>query len=242
MPLSDQDSYNSFVQRGLDTQPETVSGNYITIVAGPPQLGLMGSTAVATPTTRLDDLVYPVGVIQNFNLGQNRNFSRIFELGSDRSYFIPGRTVGQVGLSRVHYHGPSLLRVLYAYFVDIVPPTQVDWLWPNVGAMRTLNPHDVRVSPGYDNLLLNLASDMFAQPIGLGFFVRDSSLQTLGAFYLERCYIPSSTWATDAMGTLVQESVALQYERLVPIKVRSIPLITGISGSSIPARVAATVT
>jgi len=203
------------------------AGNFITICAGPPRLGVLGGTAIATPTTRMDDLVFPIGVIQNFNLGQNRNFSRIFELGSDRSYFIPGRTVGQVGLSRVHYHGPSLLRVLYAYFQDVVPPTTIDWMWANVGAMRAANPHDVIVSPGYENLFLNLASDMFAQPVGLAFFVRDADLNTLGAFYLEACVVPSSTWATDAMGTIIQESVALQYERLVPIKVRAVPLVTG---------------
>lgn len=235
MPLSDQQPYTQYVQRGMD-DGKYVAGNFVTLCVGPPRLGTIGGATIGTPTTRMDDLVYPVGVIQNFNLGQNRNFSRIFELGSDRSYFIPGRTVGQVGLSRVHYHGPSLLRVLYAYYQDLIPPTQVDWLWPNVGAMRNANPHDVIVSPGYENLFLNLSSDLFAQPFGAAFFVRDANLQTMGAFYLEHCVIPNHTWATDAMGTIIQESVALQYERLIPIKVRQVPLITGIQTAPVAAR------
>ncbi|NMC34555.1 MAG: hypothetical protein GYA36_19200 [Veillonellaceae bacterium] len=234
MPFSDQSPYTQYVQRGL-IDGQFVAGNFVTLCVGPPRLTSLGASALGPTTTSLDDLIFPVGVIQNFNLGQSRTFNRIFEIGSDRSYFISGRTFGQIGLSRVHYYGPSLLRLLYAYYRNVLPPEEVDWLWPNLGAQRMANPHDVIVSPGYENLFLNLASDLFGQPVGLGFFVRDSNMQSLGAFYCEACVIPNHTWATDAMGVIIQESVGIQYERLIPIKIRVVPLVKGDATSNISA-------
>ena len=173
--------------------------------------------------------MYPIGVTQNINHSQNKTFMRIWELGSERSYFIGGRTVGQLALSRVYYHGASLLRVLYAYYQDLIGAVQVPWVYPNVGAANMPNPHDVIVPPGYENLFLNLASDLFNQPIGLLVYMRDSNLDTIGAVYLEACYIPNHTWATDAQGTIVQETAAIQYERVIPVNVSAVSLISGLA-------------
>lgn len=235
MPFSDQSPYTEYVQRGL-VDGNFVTGNLVTLCVGPPRLASLGAAAVgAGVQAQLDDLIFPIGVVQNFNLGQTRTFNRIFELGSDRSYFIAGRTFGQIGLSRVHYHGASLLRMMYAYYRNVLPPETVDWMWPNLGALDMANPHDVIVSPGHENLFLNLASDLFTQPIGLGFFVRDTNMNSLGAFYAEGAVIPNHTWATDAMGVIIQESAGVQFERLVPIRIRVLPLITGNESPSVAA-------
>jgi hypothetical protein len=207
-----------------------VTGAYTGIFAGPPRLSSVGGAlsigaAVASPPTG-NQIVYPVGITQSFSLSQNRQFARIFELGSERSYFIGGRTIGQVGLSRVMYHGPSMLRVLYAYYQDLVPPTVVPAVFPNVGASAMPNPHDVVVPPGYENFFINLASDLFLQPVGLLVILRDTNQDTYGAFYLESCVIPNITTATDAQGVVMQESAALQFENLVPIATRTIALVT----------------
>lgn len=171
--------------------------------------------------------MFPIGVIQNFNLSHNRQFNRIFEIGSERSFFISGRTVGQLGLSRVAYYGPSLLRVLYAYYQDLFPPTVVTSVIgaQNIGALTVANPHDVKIAAGYENLYLNLASDLFNQPMGLMCYFRDSNEDTFGAVYMEACYIPSHTIATDAQGTVIQENAAIQFERLMPIAVSAMPLV-----------------
>lgn len=207
-----------------------LSGAYVGVFAGPPRLASVGGAislgaALSSPATA-SQVVYPVGITQNLNLSHNRQFSRIFELGSERSYFISGRTVGQLGMSRVLYHGPSVLRTLYAYYQDTIPTTLVPSVFPNVGAASMPNPHDVIIPPGYENFYANLASDLFSQPIGLLIVVKDSNQDTYGAFYLESCYIPNHTFATDAQGVIIQESVAVQFELLVPIATKSIELIT----------------
>lgn len=204
------------------------SGAFTMIAAGPPRLTAVGgSTAAGTAMTGSNgNWALPIGIVQNFSLSQNKNFARFWELGSERSYFIAGRSVAQAGFGRVLYNGPSLLRMMYAFYNDIVPPTLV----PTFGvdakvSAGVANQHDVKIPAGYENIYLNLASDLFSQPCGLLVYMKDSNETTLGACYLEETYIPSHSIATDAQGVVIQEQVSLQPERVVPIAVSSVALI-----------------
>lgn len=227
--LSQWAPYNRYVQSGL-VDGQFINAAFTLLAAGPPRLANIGSLTFAGGALESgagDDIVFPLGIVQNFNLSHNRQFSRIFELGSERSFFISGRTMGQLGLSRILYHGPSLLRVLYAYYQDLIPPTTVPSVIgaDNIGAITTANPHDVKIPPGYENMYVNLASDLFAQPIGLMAYFRDSNEETYGSVYLEACYIPNHTISTDAGGTIVQENCAVQFERAMPVAVSAIALV-----------------
>jgi hypothetical protein len=88
------------------------------------------------------------------------------------------------------------------------------------------NPHDVIIPPGYENIFINLASDLFAQPIGLLMYIRDINQDPLGAMYFEACYLPNHTWQTDSQGVLIQESVAVQFERAVPVAISALTLFS----------------
>ena len=168
-------------------------------------------------------------MVQNFSLSHNRQFSRVFELGSERSYFVSGRTVGQIQLGRVMYHGPSILRALYAGFqaqsgAGVTVPA-FNSLQKMAGAYEgSINKHDVKIRPGFNNLYLNLASDMFSQPIGLLIKTLDSNENTIGAVYAEGCYIPNHSFSTDSQGLLVQEQVSIQFERIVPVRTNMVAL------------------
>jgi len=228
--FSDWSPYTGYVQAGL-VDGAYANAGFTMIAAGPPRLANIGGAAaiagaVAGNGQAANQIVYPVGIVQNFNMSHTRNFSRIFEIGSERSYFIAGRTVGQIGLGRVYYHGASLLRILYAYYQDLVPPTFVPAMFANAGADAMSNPHDVVIPPGYDNIYMNLASDLFAQPIGLLVYIRDINQETLGAIYFEACYLPNHSLSTDAQGVLIQEQVAVQFERAVPVQVAALSLIS----------------
>lgn len=227
--FSEWSPYTNFVQSGM-VDGAYVNAGFTLLAAGPPRIANIGgaanlASAVSGSGTGADQIVHPIGIVQNFNLSHTRQFSRIFEIGSERSYFIGGRTVGQLGLSRIYYHGASLLRVLYAYYQDLIPPTLVPAMWPNAGSQTMSNPHDVVIPPGYENIYLNLASDLFAQPIGIMMYIRDVNQDTLGAMYFEACYLPNHSWQTDSQGVLVQESVAVQFERGVPVGVSALSLI-----------------
>lgn len=215
--------HSQFVQSGL-TSGRTVNAQYNLLAAGPPALSTLGGAAGLAGSlqtaggTGANQLVYPMGMIQQFGVNQSTQLSRIFEIGSMRSYFISGRTVGQLSLARVYYHGATLLRLLYAYYQDLLPGIGVVPMFDNA-AGNMPNPHDVILPPGYENIYLNLASDLFSQPVGLMYYIRDTNMETIGAVYFENCYIPNHMLQTDAQNVMLQESVSLQYERIVPIAV-----------------------
>jgi hypothetical protein len=227
--VSEWKPYERYVQGGL-VDGQFLSAAFTMVAAGPPRLANIGGAAGAAATLSAEgsgrDWALPIGVVQNIGLSHNRNFSRFWELGSERSYFISGRTTGQLQLSRIMYHGPSLLRMLYGYYQDLIPPTVVPFVFANPGASTVANPHDVKIPPGYENIFLNLASDLFSQPIGLLMYLRDSNEDTVGAIYMEGAYVPSHQIATDAGGTVIQEAVSIQFERAVPVAVRGLALVS----------------
>jgi len=217
--------YNRYVQQGM-VDGAYASGAFTLISAGPPRI--TGATKLAEAGV----LTWPIGMVQNFSLSHNTQFNRIFEIGSERSYFVRGRTTGQISLGRVLYHGPSILRALYATFMDLnatESPGVLPLSAPQGGVAQaanlTPNKHDVKINPGYENLYLNLASDMFSNPIGLMIKTMDSNEKTIGIVYAEGCYIPNHSFSTDSQGLLVQEQVSIQFERLVPISVSMLGIV-----------------
>ena len=238
--LSSWAPYENHIQGGM-LDGRFMSAAFTLIAAGPPRLADAGNLASITAGGSSagdlalsvgSDIAMPIGVVQNFNLSHNRQFSRFFEIGSERSYFLSGRTFGQMSLSRIMYHGPSLLRMLYAYYADITPVTfgGFNAVFNTSLGEPFANRHDVVVPPGYDNVFLNLASDLFHQPIGLMMAFKDSNEATMSQAYLEGCFVPSHTLASDAQGTIIQESAQIQFERLVPIRVDAVALIAGVEG------------
>jgi hypothetical protein len=236
--LSEWRPYQYKVDSSAIQEGRFVSGAFTMLAAGPPRLSSIGGYLAAgldlgmeqanTQSSTNDanqNWALPIGVVQNFNLSQNRNLARFWELGSERSYFISGRTVAQIGFGRVLYHGPSLLRVLYSFYNDLVPPTVIQSFGLRQGLMRGVaNPHDVKLPPGFENLYLNLASDLFSQPCGMLIYMKDSNEMTVGMVYAEESYIPAHSLATDAQGCVVQEQVSLQPERLVPVACAQVAL------------------
>jgi hypothetical protein len=242
--VSNWKPYKKFVQGGM-LDGDFANGQFVLLAAGPPHMSNFGGPS----QLGAQDVVYPIGLTQNLALSHNRVFSRIFEIGSERSYFIPGRTVGQLTLSRVYYHGPSLLRALWAYYADAPGTPHVQSLWDHgmqnldfpylAGASGGDTPrrssflHDVQIPAGFENVFLNLASDLFQNPIGLLLLVRDSNEQNLAGAYLEQCYVPTHTWATDSQGLIIQESVGVQFERLVPLRMSAVSLLRGLRDGNI---------
>jgi hypothetical protein len=229
-----------------------LSGQFVLLSAGPPFLSDVGSGALANPLGGGSDLVYPLGLTQNISMSSNKATSQIFEIGSDVSYFITGRTVSQLSLSQVMYHAGSLLRKLYAYYATGPAPGtyQIDPLYASEGATNPLNfPYtagsngvtaediaeaqvrlknglgSVRIPPGYENWFVNLQSDLFSRPFGLHLTLMDNEENDYGSVYLENCYAPNFNWGVDAQGLIMQESVAIQFMRVVPIKSVAVKLV-----------------
>lgn len=226
--LSEWSPYTRYVQAGL-VDGQFLNASFTLLAAGPPRLANIGAAGLVDVSSGgASDYVFPIGIVQNFNLGHNRQFNRVWEVGSERSFFISGRTMGQLSLSRIMYHGPSLLRVLYAYYQDLFPPTIMPSVIGegNLGAITVANAHNIKIPAGFENMYLNLASDLFNQPVGMMVYFRDSNEDTMGCIYLEGSVIPNHSLGTDAQGTIIQENAGLQFERAVPVAVSALALVS----------------
>lgn len=61
-----------------------------------------------TPTT-----FKKVGLIQSYGWSENKDISKIYEIGSNISYMVPGRTDGAISISRILLSGKDLLNALF---------------------------------------------------------------------------------------------------------------------------------
>jgi len=129
--ISGWDWANKHVQPRNDVdETRFVNGATVLISAGPPRLAGSNATAALGQASIGSDLnsitsdggsagsniVFPIGVCMNANISQNRGLQRIYEIGSDRCYFVQGRSAGGLSLERVLFNGANILRVLYAYY------------------------------------------------------------------------------------------------------------------------------
>jgi hypothetical protein len=227
--VSNWNFFNSNVQSGL-LEGRYMNAAFTMLAAGPPRLSAIG-TSVSTADENLGNLAWPIGVLQSVNLGINSQWMRLWEIGSERSYFIRGRTVGQLSLGRIMYHGPNLLRSLYAY-LDVDSTRGNGQLYSNSAQAKlnttktgTNGKNSFKVAPGYQNIWLELASDVFSQPVGLLLYMKDSNEDTVAAFYIEYCNVANFGWSTDAGGTVMSENASIMYERIVPIEMSGVPVI-----------------
>jgi len=230
MAYAGQSSYTNWNFGKYRVQAGVASGQFVNaestlIAAGPPSITAQtygGTAANATAD------VYPIGLLETFGLQQSRQLQRIFEIGSTRSYFIPGRTVGSLTLGRTFYSGPNLLRALYAWDSGTAGDESLSTLITgSAGAFEnTTSSADWR-TPGYGSFLIDLASQMFAQPTGLACYFKDSNTDTYGGFYLENCYVQGHQLNVSSGSVLIMEGASLQYDLLVPLNISSADAATG---------------
>lgn len=229
-------SYTNWDFHNYHVTQDVNSGQFVnaasTLVgAGPP--------TVTSGATTSNVEVYPIGMLESVGLQQNRQLQQIFEIGSNRSYFVPGRTIGAISVGRTFYFGPSLLKVLYAYYRtpagSAIPiGTAAAGATKSVGsganaaavpdpAAALLNNPTTGVglhrSPGEDFFFIDLASDLFAQPTGLAIYFKDQSKNTVGAFYLENAYVQGHQMSISSGSVLIMEGVSMMYDKIQPIKV-----------------------
>lgn len=253
MPDISSTSYSNWKFKENPVRSEQIAGHYASaestlVCSGPPLIAGSGGDAVPVPSK-----IFPIGYLENFTLQQSKQMQRLYEIGSARTYFIPGRVMGSVSLGRVFYHGYNLLRVLYPHFsqtngsitiaseAGLVADQGTDVGNEGNGSQYALvdgttdagSLPSVLVSPGENMFWLNLASDIFNQPHGLAVFFHDSSDQAIGASYMENCFIQGHQISVSAGSILLMEGCSIQYDRLVPIKItKPSALADGSTGSS----------
>ena len=182
-----------------------ISSESFVLCAAPPVISANAAVPLATS-------IFPIGVLESAAIAQNKQIQQLFEIGSRRPYFIPGRTRIQVGLSRVIFNGNSLMAKVY----DGVEGLATDEAGFND------SPND---APGYpsklddENFYFNLASSFFNKPFGLIMIMKDTDKDDAAMIYLENCMIQSHNMNIGANQTIIMENVNIICDGIQPVKV-----------------------
>lgn len=212
------------VQEDLTPQ-DFVNASTALIAAGPPRILPVGTipgvpTSPGTSQPLPNVLLYPIGIIENVGITSNRQLQILFEVGSKRLFYVPGRVIPQVTLARTVFHGANLLRALYAYY----PKSRLN---PNVRQLLNESPvvegrllvNQIEDQPGFGDFFMNLNSDLFDHPFGLAMILKDEAARPYASVYLEMAYINNHQITVNASSTLVAEGATIQFERVVPIDI-----------------------
>jgi hypothetical protein len=242
--IANWDFRNNYVQNNVDPGGSFVRGASVLLAAGPPSLAQATLSRPGTPgfsgfneiTEDALTFAYPIGLVDNIGVAQSKGLQQIFEIGSDRRYFIPGRTVNSVNMSRVMFDGPSLMKVMYNdYYRAELPYNNPDTPFKTGSPDRTRPGIKLRSQPGFDHTFLNLGSDLFNRPIGLLMLVHNANDEGVAAVYLEYCFIQGHQMNINASSTLFAESIQAQFDRVVPINMNFERLFNvGAFGPTVP--------
>lgn len=217
------------VQRELEPQ-DFINAATSLLCAGPPRIVSPGDLVGVSnaQSQRLQaSYLFPIGVVENMTLVSNRQLQVLFEIGSKRQFYIPGRVVPQLSLARTLFHGPNILRALYAYYpAKFLPGRTTDIAQPSLAAFKEILACPVQENPGFQDLFINLNSDLFDKPFGLLIIMKDECNKPYGSMYLENAFINNHQASWNASSTLVAEGVTIQFERIVPVDIGAVPAVS----------------
>lgn len=210
----------SYVERVMDNAAYTAAHPDDTLVlAGPArkvnitQGGAIGMLAI--------------GMLQAVNFTQTKPTQPMMAIGSGRSFYVSGKAQTQWTMGRLFVNGRNLLRVLYHNAIQGgVDPSLFDDQATDSTAQG-------------QKYFINLDSELFLIPFGMGCVFRDKTHGFCGGFYGELMMITSYAIGWNAGQNLVLENVSGMADRLLPFgsgaSTAGISPHGGISSSSIDA-------
>lgn len=159
-----------------------------------------------------------IGLIQDWNINQNKQSPQLFECGSNGRYTLAtGRVAGSMNMTRVVYEGSNLLYLLYAG-----RDLEQEAYGGSGTSLTDIAGYTDGIDEDANGFAINLASSVFLRPLGLIIVMNSASRNARGekgvaAFFLEGAYISSHGIGASAGAPYVGESVTLTFEGVYPI-------------------------
>ena len=183
-----------YVERVMDNAAYTSAHPDDTLV-------LAGNARSSSNTDTLNSLL-AIGMVQTIQISQTKPSQPVQAIGSGRSFFISGKAQGSGTIGRLFVNGRNLLRVLYHNARTAqVPVHHFD---------------DKAAVSATSQFFINLDSELYLIPFGLGCIFRTKGHDYVGGFYAELCMINNWAVAFQAGPTAIAEQVSFMFDRLLP--------------------------
>ena len=202
------DFENTHVDANLNPSKDLISAARCIIYAKPSSFGSSDSNSSVQ--------YYRCGLVQGYGFSEGRDVSRIFELGSEVPYLIPGRTAGELSLSRIMLFGADLVNILY-YSAQNGGVSNSDLYSNNI---TRVNDED-----SSDKIIRSISQ--ITTPVDLLFTYYKNTGETgdkakTSARYsrvFKECMITSRSEQVDAGQIIVGEQVRILYSKMGPVKI-----------------------
>ena len=184
----------SYVERVMDNAAYSAAHPDDTLV-------LAGPARKSSLKNGVENLL-AIGMLQAVNFTQTKPTQPMMAIGSGRSFYVSGKAQTQWTMGRLFVNGRNLLRVLYHNAVaGGIDPSIFD---------------DVATDTANTQYFINLDSELFLVPMGMGSVFRDKTHNYVGGFYAELCMITSYAIGWNAGQNLILENVSGLSDRLLP--------------------------
>jgi hypothetical protein len=168
------------------------------VLAGPPRFSSVMQDATAGWQSLL-----AIGMVTSFQFGSQKPTQPMQAIGSGRSYFVSSKSMTSWRIGRLFCNGRNLLRVLYHNAVS--------------GGVPVENFDDSPVANNSSDMyFINLDSELYYIPMGVGIIFKDKIGNLLGAVYMELSMIQSYGVGFNAGQAMVMEDVSAVCDRVLP--------------------------
>jgi hypothetical protein len=188
------------VERALDNASYSSAHPDDTLtLAGPARLDTVD---IASSAGNSIQSLLAIGMMQNMQISQQKSTQPVMAIGSGRSFFVSGKAQGNGTIVRLFVNGRNLLRVLYHNArARELPVEQLD---------------DPAARNFQSKFYINLDSELYLIPFGLGSVFRTKAHDFVGGFYAELTMIQSYNISIQAGTNMIAEQVAFVFDRLMP--------------------------
>lgn len=191
---------DQYVERVMDNAAYTSAHPDDTLtLAGPARRD--DSSVSETNGTTFGSLL-AIGMTQNIVISQVKTTTPVMAIGSGRSFFVSGKAQGNGSIARLFVNGRNLLRVLYHNARSANFPVE--------------NLDDKPADSAGAKYYINLDSELYLVPFGLGTIFRSKAHDFVGGFYAELTMIQSYNISIQAGANMIAEQVAFMFDRLLP--------------------------
>jgi hypothetical protein len=152
-------------------------------------------------------VLVPIGLADQISIQSNPALARLFEIGSNRSFFTRGKTASAMSLGRMLCDQKNVLAALTqnSYRPNTIPTSEPGAASPN------------------KDIMMNIDSEYFGVPFGLMMLFKTRGGGTSGegkvlsAIYLEYAMFSSYAFQIASASPVIVESVGIEFDRILPI-------------------------
>jgi hypothetical protein len=151
----------------------------------------------------------PMGLVDGIGYQATPQLQRLFEIGSNRSFFTRGKTISSITFSQMFTDQQSLMAALMSHAYKMDGNINIDG--PKAPSADT--------SP---NVAMNIDSEYFNLPFGLFLLFKTrggngGDGKILTALYLEYCMMSNFNFNVANQSPVIMQNIAIEFDRTVPV-------------------------